>query len=481
VGFGPGYAGHSASQYALLALSVLVRMATYWGLGLYPGAGGLTGGRWSVTPTAAWVRLLAAWALSSLALAALMLALLAGGILPSFPRLVLVYEAGFALAGLALTRALGGYFARGASWRAAVGLNLPLLADFVRRAGVVFAPTAASLVAYMAFYQLYFGTPSPVSGQIKRWWGTLPHTIYGHTAANLAELLGFSHDGPWKLAVDLLAGPFNAQIAAAQPSFGPWKLATVLLQEPAGSDGGAGQWLPALLGIASPLWSATLLWSVALLAALLYLVYAQRNAVRGAITRLNLVPLAAGALLHLLSYTGTGYLHMRSWYWTAQMLLITLLLAVICAALLTVLPARLARPLQIAASLALIAALGASLVQNFPYTGGSMQTVERIYGITELAQRTPPGARIGSTGGGVIAYLLPDRTIVNLDGLMNTNAYYHALREGHAAAYLDEIGLQFVFSGEYALTSSDPYFQFAHRLVKIADFGGATLFDWMKE
>ena len=35
----------------------------------------------------------------------------------------------------------------------------------------------------------YFGTPMPVSGQIKRWWGTLPNPIYGKPVATVGELL----------------------------------------------------------------------------------------------------------------------------------------------------------------------------------------------------------------------------------------------------------------------------------------------------
>ena len=57
---------------------------------------------------------------------------------------------------------------------------------------------------------------------------------------------------------------------------------------------------------------------------------------------------------------------------------------------------------------------------------------ERLYlaGAEELEKATPPGAFIGSTGGGVVAYFIKDRTIINLDGLMNTTEYFRLLKEG---------------------------------------------------
>jgi hypothetical protein len=48
------------------------------------------------------------------------------------------------------------------------------------------------LRAYMAWNLSYAGTPTPVSGQIKRWWGTLPNTVYGHPADNLENFFGLT-------------------------------------------------------------------------------------------------------------------------------------------------------------------------------------------------------------------------------------------------------------------------------------------------
>src|SRR3990172_13312504 len=40
-----------------------------------------------------------------------------------------------------------------------------------------------------------------------------------------------------------------------------------------------------------------------------------------------------------------------------------------------------------------------------------------------LEENAPPGSVIGMTGGGNVGYLIHDRTIVNMDGLINSNEY----------------------------------------------------------
>ncbi|NLF50714.1 MAG: hypothetical protein GX577_06220, partial [Leptolinea sp.] len=50
-------------------------------------------------------------------------------------------------------------------------------------------PVAITVGAYLGFNKLYFGTEMPVSGQIKRWWGTLPNTVYGFPVDNYKVFL----------------------------------------------------------------------------------------------------------------------------------------------------------------------------------------------------------------------------------------------------------------------------------------------------
>ena len=49
-----------------------------------------------------------------------------------------------------------------------------------------------------------------------------------------------------------------------------------------------------------------------------------------------------------------------------------------------------------------------------------------------IEANTPPGDIIGMTGGGNTGYFIHDRTIVNMDGLINSYDYFHALQNREA-------------------------------------------------
>ena len=73
------------------------------------------------------------------------------------------------------------------------------------------------------------------------------------------------------------------------------------------------------------------------------------------------------------------------------------------------------------------------------------------------------------TGGGLTGYFVPDRTFINLDGLINGVEYFTLLQDGRAEWYLEKIGLQYVYGEELVLLDSDPYrWIFTNRLSYIA-------------
>ena len=57
--------------------------------------------------------------------------------------------------------------------------------------GVVFG----ALGIYMVANKLAFGTFSPVSGQIKRWWGSLSGNVYGGSVKNTLSFYGIDYLG----------------------------------------------------------------------------------------------------------------------------------------------------------------------------------------------------------------------------------------------------------------------------------------------
>jgi hypothetical protein len=80
----------------------------------------------------------------------------------------------------------------------------------------------------------------------------------------------------------------------------------------------------------------------------------------------------------------------------------------------------------------------------------------------------------------VIAYFIEGRTVVNLDGLMNSSEYYKGLKNRDAYKYLDRIGLDYIYGNAYMVTESEPYvFLFKDRVKELMHVGGTTLFRYL--
>jgi hypothetical protein len=79
------------------------------------------------------------------------------------------------------------------------------------------------------------------------------------------------------------------------------------------------------------------------------------------------------------------------------------------------------------------------------------------------------------TGGGNVGYYIRGRTIVNMDGLINSYSYFLALRAGHGDEYLASIGLEYIFANPDILLNP-PYFgQFDEWSEDVAKFGKKEL------
>jgi hypothetical protein len=98
-----------------------------------------------------------------------------------------------------------------------------------------------------------------------------------------------------------------------------------------------------------------------------------------------------------------------------------------------------------------------------------------------LEENTPPGSIIGMTGGGNVGYFITGRAIVNMDGLINSVEYFHAMQAGEGAAYLSERGLSVVFANAQMLTVPPFYGQYEPHLERYNTYGGKGLFYFLKE
>ncbi|MBK9601312.1 MAG: hypothetical protein IPO36_05615 [Anaerolineales bacterium] len=301
----------------------------------------------------------------------------------------------------------------------------------------------------MLFNRLIFGTSSPVSGQIKRWWGTLGETVYDSPAPNWTAFFGISNQGAYD---------------AWQPASGLF-LWLVKFNFPKYAD----------IPILDDLFYIFL--SIMALTALIVL-FANAQRTRRVFTNMALVPLMAGCGIQILSYTTTAYGGAKEWYWVSQMVFVTLLGSVVLDFMIRPLLRTKVRfavqYVSVAACLLLAYRFGAQVVKIMPY---NFFPPERPYMdvLPYLEENTPPGSIIGMTGGGNVGYFIHDRTIVNMDGLINSNEYFHALQNGEAPAYLRQHGMTIVFASP-RLLELPPYFgQFTPYLENFSEYGGKGL------
>ena len=298
----------------------------------------------------------------------------------------------------------------------------------ILRAVGYFGLVGLLLGSYMSWSYIYVGTAMPVSSQIKRWWSSLD-TVYGVVVRNVAELFGFIEgSGPWQLATS----PVSMVGSHVATRFGE-NYASVTM------------YLVAAL----------------LIVIILVLVVPQRKLISEWAERLGLFPLFVGLYAQIFSYTATSYINIRAWYWVGEMLITVICLGLLLESMRLGLQ-RLG--LKVVIWRGLVATIGiwvllASTIMlwtRFPYEQ-SMQEERYLTYIRALEKATRPGDLIGMTGGGEVAYFIQGRTIINLDGLINSPEYFRLMKEGQATAYLVQLGLDYVYGMPYVVTVSEPY------------------------
>jgi len=391
----------------------------------------------------------------SAVVAALLLLLAQSGLIPSFPRMALLYDWGISLALLLVARAaawwFGSHTARTstaprpgleelkASWKT-------WLHDGMLYYGIV----GGALGLYMLWNRLAYGTATPVSGQIKRWWGSLGTTIYDGPPQDWLAFMGLSYQrvyDSWQPASTLylwIAGYLKPLIRGANTLDERYYVAMVL---------------------------------VSMLALCVLLIHPRRT--RHVFSGLGILPLMGGSAVHILSYTTTGYAGAKEWYWISQMILVTLLGSLVLDLLL--------RPLyrfkfgRLAAALAawagavyLVYFLGSQVYLRMRYNAFPPD-LPYMDVLPFLEENTPPGAVIGMTGGGNVGYFIHDRTIVNMDGLINSYDYFQALKKGEAPVYLNRIGMNIIFANPGLLVLAPYNAQFAPYLERFGEYGGKAL------
>ena len=317
-----------------------------------------------------------------------------------------------------------------------------------------FLPLTGILGIYSLWSLVIFGTPTPISGQIKRWWGSFASKVYGGSARTPQEFFGVAGNSDfntWAPITDVL-DYWNSNIERRSIRM----------------DYDESYWL--------------ILIGVLLIAILLLLINRKHTA--SVSMKLAFIPLLAGSGVQTLYYNLTGYAAMKEWYWISQQILIIFGIALLLDIL--------SRPFQrnilgLCAVWLLIVIGGGSLI-----TVMGLNTLDNMqYGRTDLnepymkivafvEEYTPPGSLIGMTGGGNVGYYISgDRTIVNMDGLINSYDYFLAHKQSLGSRYLAEIGLEYIFANPNFLEAQPYRGQYTDQYETIDYFGGKAIMNFL--
>jgi hypothetical protein len=320
-------------------------------------------------------------------------------------------------------------------------------------------PIGIILGTYCVLNKIYFGTFTPVSGQIKTWWSTLPNTVYSHPNS-LITILGLSPVG----------------------NYGPWSLLTSWFDR-------ISNLLIKLAGNNSSLYPLIFIFLVVIFVFFIMAIFKSEEK-RPARQFFSLLApaLLIGCLVQIAYYNTIGYAHTRIWYWVGEMLAITLLLFVLVDSLFYWLEK--ISPKLKWVSLVLCCLFILNLAYGHFYTLKALAPMKiakdqegaYLSEVHEVENFTQKGSYIGMTGGGLTAYFIHDRTVVNMDGLINSNAYFEAMKKGTATAFLDAIPLSYVYGKSYVVEESDPYKEILHNRLSeigyIRGYEGFTLYQY---
>jgi len=439
----------SAVDVALIAIVIKVISQYFFGAYFHPQSTTL----WKLIRS-----LLLSTSVASLTTFLIFPALAAIGLETGFPRSAFALDWAFSFGFTLFTRLLSLWFGNRQNQNKETPIQefRAMWRIWATEGSAYFGIVGGFLALYVTFNKLVFGTWTPISGEIKRWWGILPNTVYDSPASSWTSFLGISPGGPfnaWQPLADILPA-IGAKLRFLIP----------------GADMKDERYILSLIIVS--------------LITLILLAFNKKRTLH-IFSTLSLLPLIAACGLQTLSYTATAYGGAKEWYWVGEMILITLM-GSLCLDLIlkpslqikTNRPAwnALAFLIGLMISKSLIDFVKDEMVHNFfPPDRAYMEVVEY------LEENTPSGSIIGMTGGGNVGYLIKDRTIVNMDGLINSAEYLQALREGNAAPFLFDKGMRVVFANAQLLATPPYNGQFARYIARYDGYGGKSLLYLLEE
>jgi hypothetical protein len=422
----PDYYEHADMALALAGLSLIVKMPAAFLFGLYQES--------VLSKPAELLKRLSLYTItSSTIVGLLMLVILQFEILQgSFSRLILVIDLAFTFLVFGINRLMfAGLHFEGVSKNSQYKPLESIQQNWrtwLSDGSVYYGIVLGALGIYMLYNKLSFGTSSPVSGQIKRWWASLPGRAYGGPTRDILSFFGIPYEGDanaWN-PISRIIGNWAERVQFAG-LFDVWRYFLLLV----------------------------------VLAVFFYLVFfINRKKAKTALTQLSIIPLFCSAWLQVLSYHAIGYSAYKDWYWITQLIVIVLTMGFVGGMLFLLVR----KVPQIQLVIWVIAAyVGFSMAgtywrniaSNMQYNVWSPDDPYMDI-VPLLEENTEPGSIIGLTGGGNPGYFIHDRTILNMDGLINSYPYFESLQKHEAGAYLYELGLDYVLANP-SILGGQPY------------------------
>ncbi len=444
------YYDSTSSALIMICVGLLIKIPTLYLSGLYERPS-----NWK--PLSVLWKLLLAVGFSSIVSSGL---LLLGGslhIFADFSRTVLARDAAFTFGFLFLIRAAAYAFQLRTEPTAVITpINFIKLQwkHWIKDGAVYYGIVGGTLSLYMLWNKLVFGTFSPISGQVKRWWGTFAINVYGGSAKNL---LSFFAIDPY--------GDFDA-----------WQPFTTTLR-----DWSNGLLYKETTKFGNPTWQQNFLIVLVVSFVIIGLtLLIERVRTKRAVVCAGVIPLFVGSWLQIFAYNVTGYAAPKEWYWLTEPIFLTIVAVLVINKAFELLLKRwnFTRVLI----WLLIAWFGVRTAYSYwhdtyllnPY-GQTPPNAPYMDLIPFLESHTKPGDIIGMTGGGNVGYLIHGREIVNMDGLVNSTGYFEALKNGKGADYLYNTGVRYVFANRDLLNALPYRGQYTNRLEPLVSWGGKDL------
>jgi hypothetical protein len=299
--------------------------------------------------------------------------------------------------------------------------------DWVKKPVAYFLPVVVLTSLYMIWSQVNFGTPMPVSGQIKQWWGTLADAIYGSPIDSIDEIRRYILGSE---------SPFLLLYSFISPLFSWMKLDDYVI---------------GLIG-----------WMIFAGTCVLLTIKKQQKSLLQWTDYLAIIPLMTASIFRMLYFYISGYVHMRIWYWTVETFFVFFLSStVVVVGWEFVSKIRITRiVIRSTAGVIMLATLLLfinNLTITYPWKVNPKLTEDYLVIPRMVEEQTKPGSVIGTPGGGSLSYFITDRVIVNLDGLMNSKEYFDGLRNSDTYELMKRSNIQYIYANKYAVTESTPY------------------------